>query len=87
MLCTWHVYVKVGECDFSSGCPFEEVFVSCVGKAGPEILFWSQTHRTDQESVLISALKHTYKRKDDLNNLKMNPISFVSSYLSATSTK
>lgn len=76
MFCTWHAHVKVGECDFSSGRPFEKVFVSCVGKAGPEILFRSQTHRTDQESVLISAFKHIYKHKDDLNYLKMNPISF-----------
>lgn len=55
MFRTWHAHVEIGERDFSSGRPFEEVFVGCVGEASPEILFWSQTHRTDQEGILISA--------------------------------
>lgn len=76
MFCTWHAHVEVGEGDFSSGCPFEEVFVSCVGKASPEILFRSQTHQTDQESILISVFKYIYKHKDDPNNFEMSPLLF-----------
>lgn len=78
MFSTWHAHVEIGERDFSSGRPFEEVFIGCVGKASPEILFWSQTHRTDQEGILISAFKiFFYKPKDEqINNLEINPLLF-----------
>lgn len=52
--CTWHPHIEVSEFDLSPGGPPECVPTCHVGEAYPKVLFWSQTHRTDQEGILIS---------------------------------
>jgi len=60
---TWHPDVEVCEGDPCPGAPPEAVLLLHVGKSGPEILLWSQTHQTHQIGALIPASTGTHGDK------------------------
>lgn len=55
---TWHAHIEMSEGDLSFCCPFESMYVFCVGKPCPKILLWSQSHQTNEKSILISEIKY-----------------------------